>query len=163
MPKIKTDSTSRSSWIPFRLSVTGVLWGGALLLSMSYQWFNAAHQMEGRDREKDVSAWMFGGELSIYNSQSCLTDLGVNVMDALWVWWKFCVLKPWISLYFEHEKWRQMYVSICHDHLIPHTVLLKNCRRTLPTHKETWWDDDAGCVTLTLSHNDNWQLAPPFN
>lgn len=31
-------------------------------------------------------------ELSIYNSLSCLRGLGVNVMDALSVWWRFSVV-----------------------------------------------------------------------
>lgn len=54
--------------------------------------------MERRDREKDVSAWMFGGELSIYNSQSLSDGLGESVMDVLSVWWRLSVLKPWLSL-----------------------------------------------------------------
>lgn len=50
--------------------------------------------MEGREIEGEMSARMFGGELSIYNS--ALSDgLLESVMDVLLVWCRFSVFETW--------------------------------------------------------------------
>lgn len=84
---VSRDLNSISACLWCFQAVAGILLGGAVLLRMSYQWFNPARMMEGkterwRDIERDVSGWIFQGKLSIYNSQSCLRDLSVNVMDS---------------------------------------------------------------------------------
>lgn len=89
-------------------ALTGVLEGGAQFMRMSYQWFNA-HQIEGRDTEKDVCACMFRGELSIYNSRLCLRlqrerdGCAFSLLKIRWFFF-FVFFKPCISEgHFGHE------------------------------------------------------------
>lgn len=96
-------STSHLACVPFSLTVTGILKGGALLLWMFHQWFNAAHQMEGRDREKDVSAWIFRGNFQyiihrvvwgvwvlmwwmLFQSGKDLVFLNLGSLQPIWAW-----------------------------------------------------------------------------
>lgn len=45
--------TSKNITLLVYQCITDILLGGPLLLWMSYQWFNAAHLTEGRDRERE--------------------------------------------------------------------------------------------------------------
>lgn len=90
--------------------------------------------MEGGDREKDVSAWMFGGELSIYNSLSCLTD-------RVWMWWMLFQSGE-DSAYLNLGSLRPLWVwttplpNVLLWSFDPYTVQLKN-RSTTHTHTKS--------------------------
>lgn len=145
--------------IPFQ-ALTGVLEGGAQFMRMSYQWFNA-HQIEGRDTEKDVCACMFRGELSIYNSRLCLRlqrERDGCAFSLLKIRCFFCFL------FFSNLAFLRATSGTNPATKRPFTILWYSARRTAALGTSTHGDKDTHHkVKLTLLHKDNWQLVPPFN
>lgn len=108
-----------------------------------------------RQRERCLCLDVQWGELSIYNSLSCLTG-------GVLMWWMLFQSGE-DSVFLNLGSLRPLWAWTALPNVLlwsfdPYTVLLKNCN-TPHTQRHT---KTCRC-THTLLHKDNWQLAPPFN
>lgn len=106
----------------------------------------------GRKRERYLCLDLHG-ELSIYNSQSCLRGLGVNVMDALSDYWRFSVLGSFRTL------WARANTAACPFVIFwslqigyQRTVILQMYAQRHPFEEG---------MSIPF-HKGNWHLAPPL-